>query len=72
MSVRSCSNSSRARTSPSGGGYGADGTPSLKGALVRGEERRPFNYGFTNVRTEAEKLARNLRKLADQMKPATK
>jgi len=29
---------------------------------------RPFNYGFTDVKAEAEKLARNLRGYADQMK----
>jgi hypothetical protein len=44
------------------------GASVLNGALVLGEVKRPFRYGFTNVRAEAEKLARNLRKLADQMK----
>jgi hypothetical protein len=48
-----------------------DGTPVLKGAFVLGKAApRPFDYGFTDVRTEAEKLARNLRKYADQMKSA--
>jgi hypothetical protein len=49
-----------------------DGTSSLNGALVMGEAKRTFRYSFTNVRTEAEKLARNLRKLADQMKAGGK
>jgi hypothetical protein len=44
----------------------------LKGALVLGEQKRAFSYGFTSVRAEAEKLARNLRKLADQMQTAGK
>ena len=51
-------------------GQAADGTPSLQGALVIGETTRPFTYGFNDVQVEAEKLARNLRKLADQMKAA--
>jgi hypothetical protein len=53
-------------------GRATDGTPSLNGALVRGDVTRPFNYGFTDVTLEADKLARNLRKLADQLKPAAK
>jgi hypothetical protein len=53
-------------------GKGPDGTPSLKGAFVLGPATRPFTYGFTDVRAEAGKLARNLRKLADQMKAAGK
>lgn len=48
------------------------GNQLLAGALVRGEVNRPFTYTFTNVRTEAEKLARNLRGVADQMKAAGK
>jgi hypothetical protein len=48
------------------------GTSSLNGALVMGEAQRAFRYSFTNVRTEAEKLARNLRKVADQMKAGAK
>jgi hypothetical protein len=48
-----------------------DGTPVLNGSFALGKgEPRPFNYGFTDVRTEAEKLARNLRAYADQMKAA--
>jgi hypothetical protein len=48
-----------------------DGTPVLNGAFVLGKAApRPFDYGFTDVRAEAEKLARNLRKYADQMKSA--
>jgi hypothetical protein len=44
----------------------------VKGALVRGSETRPFTYTFANVRADAEKLARNLRRLADQMEAAKK
>jgi hypothetical protein len=48
-----------------------DGTPVLNGAFVLGKAvPRPFDYGFADVRAEAEKLARNLRKYADQMKAA--
>jgi hypothetical protein len=48
-----------------------DGTPVLNGSFALGDGKpRPFNYGFTDVRTEAEKLARNLRGYADQMKAA--
>lgn len=50
-------------------GPGADGTPTLKGTLVRGEVERPFTYTFASVRADAQKLARNLRKLADQTAP---
>ncbi len=45
-----------------------DGTPVLNGSFVLGKDTRSFNYGFNDVRTEAEKLARNLRKYAEQMK----
>jgi hypothetical protein len=45
-----------------------DGTPVLNGAFLLGKTTRSFNYGFNEVRAEAEKLARNLRKYADQMK----
>lgn len=46
-----------------------DGTPVLNGSFVLGKTApRSFNYGFTDARAEAEKLARNLRKYADQMK----
>lgn len=52
-------------------GKRADGTPVLNGSFVLGKAApRPFDYGFTDVRAEAEKLARNLRKYADQMKAA--
>jgi hypothetical protein len=47
-----------------------DGTPVLNGSFVLGKAQRSFNYGFTDVRAEAEKLARYLRKYADQMKAA--
>ena len=49
----------------------ADGTPVLNGsfALANGKPQ-PFNYGFTDVKTEAGKLARNLRRYADQLKAA--
>jgi hypothetical protein len=49
----------------------ADGTPVLSGSFALGSGKpRPFNYGFTDVKTEAEKLARNLRSYAEQMKAA--
>jgi hypothetical protein len=49
-----------------------DGTPVLNGSFVLGNAKpRPFNYGFTDVKAEAEKLARNLRGYADQMKAGT-
>ncbi len=50
-----------------------DGTPVLNGsfALANGKPR-PFNYGFTDAKTEAEKLARNLRGYAEQMKAAAR
>jgi len=47
---------------------GNTGSRALTGALTLGAASRPFTYTFTNVRTEAEKLARNLRAVADQMK----
>jgi hypothetical protein len=53
-------------------GSGQDGTSRLNGALVLGEVKRSFTYSFTRVRAEAEKLARNLRTLAEQMKAAGK
>ena len=48
-----------------------DGTPVLNGSFILGKTApRSFDYGFADVRAEAEKLARNLRKYADQMKAA--
>ena len=47
---------------------GSVGNQVLAGAFALGEVNRPFTYTFTNVRSEAEKLARNLRLVADQMK----
>jgi hypothetical protein len=41
----------------------------MNGALVIGKDSRPFNLSYPGeVTPQAEKLARNLRKLADQMK----
>lgn len=52
---------------------GAAGAPNkLAGALVLGKATRPFAYSFTDVKAEAEKLARNLRQVADQMKATGK
>ncbi|HEY7923041.1 MAG: hypothetical protein ACHP85_09810 [Burkholderiales bacterium] len=52
---------------------GASGAPQvLAGALVLGKATRPFTYSFTDIRVEAEKLARNLRPVADQMKATGK
>jgi hypothetical protein len=42
----------------------------MNGAFVLGKTTRSFNYSFRDVHTEAEKLARNLRRLAEQMKAA--
>jgi hypothetical protein len=51
---------------------GTTGNQVLKGELVLGEAKRPFTYTFTNVRADAEKLARGLRSVADQMKATGK
>jgi hypothetical protein len=53
-------------------GKSRDGaTPMLTGTLMLGAANRPFTYTFTNVHAEAEKLARNLRGVADKMKAGT-
>ena len=49
-------------------GKAKDGTPVLNGSFVLGKTTRPFAYGFTDVKVQAQALARNLRKYADQMK----
>jgi len=50
---------------------GSGGVQVLNGALVMGKSSRPFNLSYPGeVAPQAEKLARNLRKLADQMKAA--
>jgi hypothetical protein len=49
---------------------GQGNTAVMNGALVLGKATRPFSYSFANVRAEAEKFARNLRKLAEPMKAA--
>ena len=51
-------------------GKAQDGTPALNAALVLGKKTRPFVYGFTDVKVQAQALARNLRKYADEMKAA--
>ena len=48
---------------------GTGGAQVMNGALVMGKSSRPFNLSYTGeVGPQAEKLARNLRKLAEQMK----
>ena len=47
---------------------GTAGNQVVSGALALGEVNRPFTFTFINVRSDAEKLARNLRAVADQMK----
>ena len=49
-------------------GPGTAGSQLIKGELVQGAAKRPFTYSFTNVRADAEKLARSLRPVAEQMK----
>ena len=50
---------------------GPDGAQVMKGALALGKNSRPFNLSYAGeAAPQAEKLARNLRKLADQMKTA--
>jgi hypothetical protein len=50
---------------------GPDGAQVMSGALVLGKNARPFNLSYTGeVAPQAEKLARNLRKLADQARAA--
>lgn len=44
----------------------AEGVSTLKAALVRDGKARPFTYTFGDVKKDAEKLARNLRRLAEQ------
>jgi hypothetical protein len=53
-------------------GQGSGGTPTLRLVLVRGDETRSFTYTFGDVRADAEKLARNLRRLADKMEAGGK
>jgi hypothetical protein len=50
---------------------GTGGTQVMNGALVMGKSSRPFNLSYLGeVAPQAEKLARNLRKLAEQLKAA--
>jgi len=50
---------------------GAGGTQVMNGALVMGKNARPFNLSYPGEPApQAEKLARNLRKYAEQMKAA--
>jgi hypothetical protein len=51
-------------------GKGADGAPAMSGALVMGTTTKSFASVFRgDTKAQAETLARNLRKYADQMKP---
>jgi hypothetical protein len=44
-------------------------THSMSGAMVLGDVKQPFNLSYPDdSRSQAEKLARNLRRLADQIK----
>jgi hypothetical protein len=48
---------------------GEGNTHSMKGALVLGDVTQPFSLSYPDdTRSQAEKLARNLRRLADQIK----
>ena len=50
---------------------GAGGAHVMTGALVMGKNERPFNLSYPGESAlQAEKLARNLRKYAEQMKAA--
>jgi hypothetical protein len=50
---------------------GEGGVQVMNGALVMGKSTRPFNLSYPGeVAPQAEKLARNLRKYAEQMKAA--
>ena len=50
---------------------GTGGAQVMNGALVMGKSSRPFNLSYPGeVAPQAEKLARNLRKLAEQMNGA--
>ena len=53
-------------------GKAPDGTLVMNGALVLGKTKRDFAYGYKDVKVQAEALARNLRKFADQMKSSGK
>ena len=52
-------------------GPGGGGGRVMNGALVMGKSSRPFNLSYPGeMAPQAEKLARNLRKYAEQMKAA--
>jgi hypothetical protein len=51
---------------------GTSGNQVVKGELALGPSKKPFTYSFTDVRADSEKLARNLRQVAEQMKAAGK
>lgn len=53
-------------------GPGTSGNQVVKGELALGQAKRPFAYSFADVRADSEKLARNLRQVADQMKATGK
>jgi hypothetical protein len=52
---------------------GQAGASVMNGALVLGKTTKPFNLSYSGeAMPQAERLARNLRRLADQMKAAAK
>jgi hypothetical protein len=53
-------------------GPGTSANQVVKGELSLGQAKRPFAYSFADVHADSEKLARNLRQVADQIKATGK